>query len=261
LRFVVSQDDFVRILEPVERIRTRLGELSRSGPPVGSRAARDSRTRLGETAWILGLATGSVGVDHLLGWQTIRATLQPAFSHWTLIRGAIEGLAVTRWLCDPAIRGDERIQRAAGVQLADYKQRLAFERHIISKLREPAVQAKPKGPGRTAEERIAELEQRLGRVPPIVMPSATDLFERYAVADEDEAFKGAQLFRLISGIAHSKVWSLYAMSQRGEKVEHGGGRGAVHVAADEGLVLRATAVAMRVAKEALADVEWYAATD
>ncbi|MEA2341112.1 MAG: hypothetical protein QOG11_1189, partial [Solirubrobacteraceae bacterium] len=76
------------------------------------------------------------------------ARLQPAFSHWTLIRGAIEGLAVTRWLCDPAISGGERIQRAAGVELADYEQRLKFERHVRLKLRKPTGAAEPKGPGR-----------------------------------------------------------------------------------------------------------------
>jgi hypothetical protein len=249
-----TRDPWVGVFEPVERIRTRLSQLSHDGPSAGSRAARDARTKLGEMAWTLALPASTIGVDHLLAWKGLRlgASLQPAFSHWTLIRGAIEGNAVARWLCDPAIDGRERIQRAAGVQLADYTQRLSFERRIASR------PAKLRTSGRTAEQRIAELERRLGRVVPIPMPSATDLFALYASVDAKEPREGERLFRAISGIAHAKVWSLFGMSELGERTANRGGGLVVRVGADEKLGLRATVVAMHVAADALVDIERYA---
>ncbi len=140
-----TQEDFERIFEPLERIHSQHNALARTGPAPGSRAARDNRIRLGQMAWHLALPASTIGVDHLVAWRMLRlnAGIQPVFAHFTLIRGAIEGTAIARWLCDPKIDGPTRIRRAAGVQLADYKQRLAFENRMASRL------TKPGGEGRT----------------------------------------------------------------------------------------------------------------
>jgi hypothetical protein len=67
-------------------------------------------------------------------------------------------------------------------------------------------------------------------------------------------------FRVISGIAHSKVWSLYGSSQRAEVINQGEGRQAVSVSADDELAFVGTMLAMRLAVAAATDLESYAAT-
>lgn len=253
-----SQDDFARAFEPLGRILERSANLGRQGPATGSRAARDGRTKLGRIAWDLAAPATAVGLDHLRAWGHLRleAGAQPIVGHLTLLRAALEGLAVTRWLCDPTIVADERIRRAAGVQLADYDQRLRFERRMASRL------AQPVGDAKTAAQRIDALERLLHKehVKPIGMPSATDLFARFVLDKAPGQLAGESLYRLISGIAHAKVWSLFAISELGEAVDVGGGRMAAKIAANEELAIMATKIAVLVAAQALADLEWYGAS-
>ena len=65
----------------------------------------------------------------MVAWRMLRlkAGIQPSFGHLTLLRGALEGTSIARWLCDRAIGTQEGIRRAAGVQLADFDQRLRFK--------------------------------------------------------------------------------------------------------------------------------------
>lgn len=196
-----------------------------------------------------------VGLDHLVAWRMLRlqAGAQPIFAHLTLIRAALEGLTIARWLCDESIGTDERVRRAAGVQTADYEQRLRFERRMASRI------AKPIGDAKTAAERMDVLDRLLRKehVKPIGMPSATDLFARYVLGSDPGNLAGESLYRLISGIAHAKVWSLFGISELGEAVDVGGGRYAVKISAHGELALMATRIAIRVAAQALADLEWY----
>lgn len=251
-----TQDDYARVLEPLERIFNRSAELNRQGPAPRSPAARDGQTALGKIAWDLGAPANTVGLDHLIAWRMLRlkAGIQPSFGHLTLLRGALEGTSIARWLCERGIGPDERTRRAAGVQLADFEQRLRFERRMADRLQ------KPTGAAKTAAQRIEALQRvlRKQQVKPIGMPSATDLFARYALPSDPEKLAGESLYRLISGIAHAKVWSLYGISELGETIDQGAGRYAVRVEANDELALGATAIAMRVATEALQDLEWYA---
>lgn len=250
------RDDFDRAFKPLEQLNQRSLELGRRGPSPGSRAARDGRAALGKIAWDLAGPAHAVGIDHLVAWRMLRlkAGIQSGFAHLTLLRGALEGTAIARWLCDQSIGTDERTRRAAGVQLADFEQRLRFERRMADRLQ------KPTGGAKTAVQRIEALQRvlRKQQVKPIGMPSATDLFARFVLPSDPEQLAGESLYRLVSGIAHAKVWSLYALSELGETIEHHGGRLAVRVTANDELALGATAIAMRIAREALEDLEWYA---
>lgn len=247
------QKEFEQVFQPVAGIQERHNELARDGPSAGSRASRDGRTRLGRMAWDIGLAASSIGFDHIVAWRMLRLRggYQPSFAHWTLLRTAIEGMSIGRWLCDRSIDARERIRRAAGAQLDDYKQRLAFERRMEADL------VKPKSRGRTPLQRVAALEQRLGQTKPIPLPSATDLFDLYALPEAKTLRAGEGLFRVISAIAHAKMWSLPALTTVTEKIEHPWGRLTMGLKPDEKLVLGVTRVAMRVAADALADLEWY----
>jgi len=250
-----TQDDYVRAFEPLERIFNRSAKLGRRGPATGSRAARDGRAKLGRIAWDLAMPANAVGLDHLIAWRMLRlgGGIQPSFAHLTLLRAALEGMTLTRWLCDPAIGSDERTRRAAGVQLDDYDQRLRFERRMAQRLPTPVGDAK------TARQRIDALGRLLLKqhVKPIGMPSATDLFARYVLAADPGPLAGESLYRLISGIAHAKVWSLFGISELGEEVDLGGGRSAVSVTAHGQLTFLATSITMDVAAQALVDLEWY----
>jgi hypothetical protein len=248
-----TQADYGRVFEPLDGIHSKYREFGAKGPVPESRAARDCRTALGRMAWHLALPAGVIGVDHLLAWRAVRmsAEIQPSFAHLTLIRASIEGAAVARWLCDPGIDATVRLRRAAGAQLDDYKQRRAFEREMDFKVA-PG--------GQTATQRIEALERllRARHIEPIVMPSATDLFAMYARSSDPKA-SGEKFFRMISGVIHSKVWSLFGISDLGDPVEVSRDQRSVPVRADEKLAFGATVLAMRVASEALADIEKYAA--
>jgi len=255
-----SQDDFDRVLAPVEHLRRRHHELSERGPSPGSAAHRDGKNKLGKIAWDRALPASSIGVDHLAAWRVLRLTAgyQPIFAHFTLLRGAIEGAAVARWICDPAIGVSERIRRAAGVQRVDLQERAKFERGVGSSL------PKPIGGGRTAEQRVEDLDKLLKahKVVVITMPTATALFALYVSAGErEQAFSGEAVFRLISGVIHAKVWSLYGISRRGELVTLDNERRAVRISADERLAFVLTSLAMRVATGALEDLERYGASN
>ena len=93
------------------------------------------------------------------------------------------------------------------------------------------------------------------------MPSATRLFEMYAMPDNKEHLAGERFFRVISAVPHAKVWSLPALIDVAERVEQPGGGLAIGVKVDDRLVLYATQVAMSVAEAALADVEWYGSSE
>lgn len=251
-----THDDYVRLFEPLAAMQARHGELSRVGPASRSQAAIDSRSKVGQMAWHLSLPAAAIGVDHLVAWANlrVRAGSQPPFSHFTLIRAAIEGCAVARWLCDPAVTAAVRVQRAAGVQLEDYEQRLRFENRTGSGL------VKPTGSGRTAAQRLAGLKKLLAshKVTALQMPPTTVLFGRYAPFD-DRPIGGEGLYRLMAGVIHSKVWSLQAVTDLSDVVDLGEGSRPMKVEANAEFAFVATLIAMRIALDALADIERYAA--
>jgi hypothetical protein len=240
---------------PLQGLWERNNEVVQLGPAARSQAAVDSRTALGSFAWHLALPANAIALDHLVAWRVLRlaAGVQPSFAHLTLIRVAIEGAAVARWLLDPALGSDERLRRAAGVQLADYEQRLRYERRMGPKL------AKPTGRAKTAAQRIEALDRllRRGHLKPIAMPSATDLFARYALPEAGQ-LGGEALYRLISSLAHAKQWAILSLVALGEQIDDEHGPRAFQVTAHPELAAGATAVAMHIVTAAVEDIERYA---
>jgi hypothetical protein len=203
-------------------------------------------------AWHLGVPAASIALDHLLAWRALRmdARIQPSFAHFTLVRAAMEGVAVARWLTEALIDSAERVRRAAGVQLADSRQRRAYEEQ---------ANFQPGPEGRTATQRIAALERLLRRTgcAATTMPSATVLFGLYVFTGEDKRLRGEQFFRLISAISHGKVWSLFGISDVGDVISVEHARRAAPVSAHDELAFTATGLAMRLASAAVRDIERY----
>jgi hypothetical protein len=249
-----SQDDFAKALAPLAAVFDRLRHTSYVGPAQGSIAHDDARTRIGRTTWVLSVPAAAVGLDHLAAWQhlRLRAALQPSFAHFSLIRGAAEGCSVARWLCDSTIPAGERLARGAGAQLEDYGERIKYERRLGNEL------PKLSGRGRTGAQRKADFEKELHSlgITPIALPSATELFARYFFTKPD-VVGGEAFFRQISGIIHAKVWSLHALSERGEVTWHGDELGAVATRANEETAYAATILAMQLAESAVGDIETY----
>jgi hypothetical protein len=249
-----TQEDYAR---PVEGMFNRLAELSQAGPAPDSAAARDRQTELGQKAWVLALSAGAIGVDHLRTWKALRVEFgyQPAFAHLTLIRSAIEGMVVTRWLCDPSIDAPARMQRAAGAQMKNYEERRRFEQRpgAGQKVAEP-------GEGRTAAQRMEEFKRLLEQehVVAETMPTATRLFVLYVPAVDAGRPPGEGLLRVLSGSTHAMVWSLAATSERGNVMEHAEGGRSWRITADDERTYEVTAIAMTVARATLTDLTTYA---
>jgi hypothetical protein len=197
-----------------------------------------------------------VGLDHLAAWQGLRlgGGFQPTFAHFSLIRGAVEGCSMARWLCDPAIRVEERIARAAGAQIDDYDERIKFENRLGSRM------PKPSGRGRTGKQRMEQLEADLRRVDvkPVALPAATVLFARYFFPSKDE-LGGEAFYRQISAVVHAKVWSMYALSELGVVLDQENSLKSVAIRANDETAFIATVLAMRLAAATVDDVERYAA--
>jgi hypothetical protein len=253
---VPTQEDYERLLMPVEETFNRLAQLSQKGPAPDSKAAHDRQTELGHKAWVLALSASVVAVDHLVAWKALRldCRVQPTFAHFTLIRSAIEGMVVTRWLCDPRIDASARMQRAAGAQIRDYEERRRFEEYD-----RVGPKAEP-GESRTAAERMQEFTRLLEKehVRAETMPPATRLFALYVPSIQTDRSPGEGLLRVLSGSTHAKIWSLAAMSERGEVIKHDDGGLSVRITADDERTYKVTAIAMTVARATLADLTTYA---
>ena len=194
-------------------------ERLRQGFEGSSDAARDSAVRNGSLAWSFGAAALQVGFDHLRAWRHLHASgMQPPFAHWTLLRGAVEGAVVTRWLCS-ASTTNERRARGIGAQLADFGQRQGFEARVVATM--PKVAA----PRVSAHERISRLraEADADGLHGERLPGPTSLVTSLAPPAELSGAKvdAEVLYRILSAFAHAKMWAMPVANDvvRGEKVE------------------------------------------
>ena len=133
--------------------------------------------------------------------------------------------------------------------------RRRFEQHVSA-----GEHAAQPGEGKTAAQRIADFKRLLedDHVVAETMPTATRLFELYVPSFDTERPRGEGLLRVLSGSTHAKVWSLAAMSERPEVVEHEGGGLSFRIFADEERTYKVTVIAMSVARAAFADLDIYA---
>jgi len=183
----------------------RLIAASRNEPAMGSRAASDLQIAHGRFVLPHAVRPLNVAFDHLGAWQLIlHGGTLTNFAPITLLRGALEGAHLSRWLTDPDAAGLERVGRGLAAQLDDYAQRRRFE--------ESAGGGNPgPGEGKKAAVRYAELAAARDEagIPVVRFPSATDLAKLYGrrVAGGDPSW----LYRLASAFAHGKEWAMLAM--------------------------------------------------
>ncbi len=203
--------------------------------------------RLGREPFLNSLALVSVSLDHLTAWRELVRTLQPAYAHMTLIRGALEAAVVGRWLIDPGVETAERLARARDWLREDYQKRRRVE-EIIKAAYVP--------PARSAADRIAELESEADalHLRPLRNVNLTDLFRQHCSVTGDE---GETIYATMSSFAHGRPWSqlLAERTVLGPGVHGAGTLGTI--AANDSQSLGFTAVAVRTTTLAIDDLEGY----
>lgn len=244
----------LRVLANVEALVDRFEPLAKlTMVPPTSLAAADARTstRLGHEPVMNAGAQLSTSLDHLITWRHLMSAgptgLQPTYAHMTLLRGALEGAVVARWLVDSTVDPRERLARAADWLREDYMKRRRIEEIIRSR---------PKPPRKLASERITELDaaaKALGlRLLRIV--NTTDLFRAYCSLTAD---KGEYVYSAVSAFAHGRPWSLFMsqMTPVGPGLPDTGGLGTITANDEYALVF--TMIAVHTANMAVADLQTY----
>jgi hypothetical protein len=196
-----------RLLSAVEPLRGRLERLNFAGVAKGSPAARDQRSPLGN----LPLACASQAImaasEHALAWRIIRdANYAPTWSHLTLMRGALEGAVIARWmLAAPTPVG--RISRAAGLVEQDLEERSKFEASF-------KVDTAPRQPpAMSGAERLVEHRERCREagIQAKRYSSMSDLVRDHAVQNDLPHLRTDWLYRILSAVAHATPWSIVAL--------------------------------------------------
>lgn len=230
----------------------RLGAVARRGVLRGSRAAEDGASPLGHHVRVLATDHLSIGIEHLVIWhRLLMAGVQPYAAHMTLIRGAMEGAVMCRWLVQQRTDSPDRVRRGVALLLDDYRERRAFEQEIgvtADRLRPPA---------KTGTDRLTELQRERDRagIGRTEIPKMTALFGAYAVPGGPT---GRALYRLLSAYAHGKQWKgLTTRFRVVEDVKEVPGVRLVQVTANDDLAVVMTAVGLSTAALALAELETY----
>lgn len=140
----------------------RVLALRDASPEPGSLYLVDGQELLSRYARQGATAGLTSAMDHLFHWGCLflEAGRQPGAAHFTLMRGALEGAAITRWILDPTVHSRVRIARGVGHHLDDLRDRRIIE-DLAELARRVAGDLAPKdwGEGKPAVERIRELEE------------------------------------------------------------------------------------------------------
>lgn len=199
----MSDEDFegrIRsILLPTAAWYERVLALRDAAPEPSSPYLADAQEPLSRYVRQGASAALTAAMDHLFYWASLflEAGRQPGAAHFTLMRGALEGAAINRWILDPSVHGRVRIARGVGHYLEDLR-----ERRIIEDL---AERARHKGgddtsedwhQGKPARERIPELEEEaavVGLNP--IRATRTELVDKHG--------PGETVYRIACAFAHA----------------------------------------------------------
>ena len=237
------------VLGPLDDYRNRLEGLKR--PPRGSRAAQTSKRVFGNLGTTFALSALSSATDHLLAWSLIvHGRLIPVSGHWAVIRGAMEGAVIVRWLLDPDQPYEERIRRSALMQLEDWRQRDRFERSLRGDGEHPP------GPGKSGADRVEETFARMKRVGIIPEEKLLKDVQTESMTNMMRTYGHETMWRMASAFAHSSPWS-GMLTRKDAEVEGQAVTGSkrIRVSANMEYALAGTSVSMKLIRAALTDLE------
>jgi hypothetical protein len=242
-----------RAVERADAIRERLGRMTHD-PRPGSQAAIDAA--IPHARWIQMSASVALAVasDHLTSWKLIvDGRVIPIYSPMTLLRAALEGAVMCRWLVDRRPGSRDRVARGLAAQLADYDERRKWEVAIGAPERPPSA-------GKSGADRRADLvtARDSDGIPIVRLPGATDLARGFGAPGYRDI---SGFYRLMSAFAHAKPWALHA-TELGPAVPtavpgvHGG-----RVTSSDAILVRATHLVAGLVETAVMDLEWYLGVD
>lgn len=239
-----------------------LNAVMKAGPAPKSQARKEAARPLGQYVSILAGQHLSAGIDQLHTWHRLLTPVltpmgrlevfEPIAAHLTLIRGAIEGAVMCRWLVDPRVEAATHIQRGLALMIEDYRNQRAWE--YDRGIAPDAFVA----PGRTGAQRHQDFvtARRDAKIEDVEVPNFVDLCGLYAGLQS--ACHGRAWYRLLSANAHGYQWGSMAVVL--EEVEGApeipGGRLRMTSANDE-VAVTATGLAVRAAKIALGEYAAY----
>jgi hypothetical protein len=192
-------------LEKVPELRARVKHALYARPAPRSCAERDLALPDGRYVGIYATHALTAALDDLNTWRILAHGPElPIRSHLLLLRAALEGSLLCRWLVEAKERPARRVSRGLAARRDDQEERGRFEASFPDR---GAAIARLLGPrGRTALERLAELDEEdrakartAARIPPSGFADTTSLMAKHGIEPA---------FRLLSGLAHSKEWSL-----------------------------------------------------
>ena len=160
-----------------------------------------------ETAFSQAAQSFISATDHLEALETLVKMERFAMAPWSCTRGMIEASAISTWLLEPGIGPKERVSRSLSLRYTTLREqekmaRYEGDRNLVQKIRDRIESV----------EKIAVdlgfpvLKNKKGQRTGIAQtkPTVTALTERQ--------FKGENLYRTLSGMAHSDYTSLTAFS-------------------------------------------------
>lgn len=206
-------EDLYAILQPVPEWHELLLDLKTAVPTPDSPYVTDAQHPLSRFLRQGMTASMTSGMDHLMAWSALycRARLLPAAGHFTLMRSALEGASMTRWMVDPTVDSRVRLARGVGAQLDDLTERRRIER--LGPERDAAWWS----PGKPATDRIRDLEAEAGDVG--IQP------ERVTYTDAVARFgPGEAAYRILCAFAHGGQAVPMSASRRTVNATTGGDR-------------------------------------
>lgn len=237
-----------------ERAQRRIGD-----PQPGSLAAADAA--IPHARWVIVSANMAVGVaaDHLFAWKLIAdGRLIPVYAPMTLLRTALEGAVLTRWLVDPRPGALERVSRGVAAQLDDYEERRKFEASARSHAKAEGLPEPPPptDPAKSAVDRFAELTaaRDAAGIPAIRQPGPTYLMTRFGAPDYRDV---SWLYRLVSAFAHAKPWALHGTTLGPTSPSGTPGMQGGQVTASDNIIIGTTDLVAGIVETAILDLESY----
>lgn len=193
------EDRIRAMLQPTAIWYERVLSLRDATPEASSAYVDDAQQPLSRYARQGASAALTAAMDHLFYWASLflEAGRQPGAAHFTLMRGALEGAAITRWILDPSVDGRVRIARGIGHYLEDLRERRIIE-DLAERARLKGGDDTPKDwhEGKPARDRIRELEEEaavVGLAP--VRATRTELVDKHG--------PGETIYRIACAFAHA----------------------------------------------------------
>ena len=193
------------MLVQVEALRIRINRLKARPESLATKDIHH-RSTLRRLAWQHGTVALMVSCDSMRGLRLMASGVpRPVFAHLPLLRAAVDGASIARWLFDPTASTADRVQRGLRVELEDLAEQEKAQRFGTGSSLFIA-------PGEPAAQRLERVKKTAQRDKIVAAPRnqwvPTSLAARYASFPDGGTDSGAWLYAALSAGAHGRRWAL-----------------------------------------------------